>query len=368
VAAVGENGLANAVPVATVLDGYIRGGATGTDWDAVTTALGRLPTNRDVAAAVAQIMPSLHGNAALAGLAHGASSGAALEEQRAATGQSGGSVLEGKRLWVKPVGNWVEQDAVNGVSGYEVGTYGLVGGIERDLAAGSKLGFGIGYLKSTIDGQDAAVSHRNEMESVQLVGYGRHSLNATGLQLDWQGDYTRSNIETQRVMGFIGRTAEGDYHGDAWHLGIGLSKAYAMSGMTVRPLVALDWRQFRSDAYTETGAGALNLQVNAQKARELILKVGAQVQGDLNARTQWLSRAAVGYDLHSQRNAVTARFTGGGLAFTTEGLPHSRVVGEIGVGLRYRASETMDVTARYDVRLRKGLRDQSATVRVGWAF
>ncbi|WP_439518048.1 autotransporter domain-containing protein [Hydrogenophaga sp.] len=366
--AVTEQGLHNGLPAATVLDGYIQGGTTGTDWDAVTTALGQLPTNRDVAVAVGQIMPSLHGNAALAALMHGASSGAALEQQRAATGQSGGAQAGGKTLWVKPVGNWVDQDAVNGASGYEMDTYGLVGGVRSDLNAATRLGFGLGYLKSTVDGQDFAASHRSQIESVQLIGYGRHFLNEAGLQLDWQADYTRSNIESQRAMGFIGRTAEGDYDGDAWHLGVGVSKAYEINGITVKPLVALDWRQFRSDGYTETGAGALNLQVNAQKARELILKVGAHVQGDLTARTQWLTRAAVGYDLNSQRNAVTARFTGGGVAFTTEGLPHARAVAELGVGIRYRATESMDVTARYDVRLRKGLRDQSATVRLGWVF
>ena len=368
VPAVTGNGLSSAVPIATVLDGYVRGGTTGTDWDAVTTALGRLSTNRDVAVAVGQLMPSLHGNAALATMAHGASSGAALEQQRSATGQSGGAETGGKTLWVKPVGNWFDQDAVGGVSGYKMDTYGLVGGIQSDLNAVSKVGFGLGYLKSTVDGQDFAVSHRNRIESVQVIGYGRHALNAAGLQLDWQGDYTSSNIESQRVMNFIGRTAAADYDGEAWHLGVGLSQAYEINKVTVKPLVALDWRHYRSDGYTETGAGALNLQVNAQRAQELILKVGAHVMGDLNARTQWLTRAAVGYDLASQRNGVTAAFTGGGAAFTTEGIRPSRAVAEIGVGVRYRASETMDVTARYDVRLRKGLRDQTATVRLGWAF
>ncbi len=368
VSAVTQSGLNNAVPVATLLDGYVRGGTTGTDWDAVTTALGRLSTNRDVAAAVGQIMPSLHGNAALAAMAHGAGSVAAIEEQRAETGRSGGSEAGGKTLWVKPVGNWLDQNAVDGVSGYKMNTYGLVGGVQSDLNAASKLGFGLGYLKSTVDGEDFAVSHRNRMQSVQVLGYGRHALNDAGLQLDWQGDYTRSNIDSQRVMNFIGRTAVADYDGDAWHLGVGLSKAYEINKMTVKPLVALDWRQFKSEAYSETGAGALDLQVNAQKARELILKVGAHVQGDLNPRTQWLTRAAVGYDLAGQRDAVTARFSGGGVAFTTQALPQSRALAELGVGVRYRASESMEVTARYDVRLRKGLRDQTATVRLGWAF
>ncbi|MGQ2924353.1 MAG: autotransporter domain-containing protein [Hydrogenophaga sp.] len=368
VPAVIQNGLNTGVPIATVLDGYVRGGTTGTDWDAVVTALGQLPTNRDVAAAVGQMMPSLHANAGLALLLHGASTGTAIEQQRELTGQSGGSEAGGRSLWVKPIGGWVQQDAVDGVSGYKMGTTGIVGGVQRDLNAGTRLGFGLGYLKSTVDGQDFAGSHRSGIESAQLIGYGRYALDNTGWQFDWQGDYTLSRIESQRGMGFIGRTARAKYDGDAWHLGVGVSRAYQVSQMSVKPLVALDWRQFRSDGYTEDGAGALNLQVNSQKVRELILKVGAQVQGDINARTQWLTRAAVGYDLNDQRSAVTGRFTGGGVAFTTEGLPKARTVAELGVGVRYRATEGMELTARYDVRLRKGLRDQTATVRLAWAF
>ncbi len=366
--AVISNGLDNGATIAVVLDGFIRGGSTGTDWDTVVTALGRLPTNSSVTSAVGQIMPSLHGNAALATMAHGASTGTVIEQQRAVIGQSGGSDAAGKGLWVRPVGNWVDQDAVNSVSGYKMGTYGLVGGIQSELGAGTALGLGLGYLKSKVDGQDFANRHRSDIESVQLIGYGRYVLNDAGWQLDWQGDYTRSNIEEKRSMGFIGRTAQAKYDGDAWHLGVGVSRSLKVNQLVVKPLVALDWRQFKSDAYSETGAGALNLDVNAQKAQELILKVGAQLQGDLNARTQWLARAAVGYDLKNRDNTVTARFSGGGVAFTTDGLPHARSVAELGVGVRYRPIEGMEVTARYDLRLRKGLRDQTATVRLGWAF
>ncbi len=368
VPAVIANNLLNGVPTARVLDGYVRGGATGTDWDNVVTALGQLPTNRRVAEAVGQIMPLMHGNAALAFMAHGAASGAAIAEQQALAGQSGGSQVGGRSLWVKPLGNWVDQDGRDGASGYELGTHGLVGGVQKDLNAATTVGFGLAYLKSTVDGQDFAQSHRADIESAQLIGYGRYTLDDSGWQIAWQGDYTRSNIESQRVLGFIGRTAQARYDGNAWHLGVGLSRPYAMGALTVRPLLAFDLRQFRSDAYTEDGAGTLNLQVNAQKAREAILKVGAQVQGDAGSRAQWLARAAVGYDIDGSNNAVTARFTGGGVAFITEGLPQARAIAEFGVGMRYRLRENMELVARYDLQLRQGLRDQTASVRLGWAF
>src|SRR5690606_35012349 len=107
---------------------------------------------------------------------------------------------------------------------------------------------------------------------------------------------------------------------------------------------------------------------NAQTAQEAMLKVGMQVQQQISPQTEWLVSAALGYDLHSQRHAVTARFTGGGVAFATEGLPQSKTLAELGIGISHQASDSMELVARYDLRLRKGLRDQTASVRLNRAF
>jgi outer membrane autotransporter protein len=169
-------------------------------------------------------------------------------------------------------------------------------------------------------------------------------------------------------MSFIGRTAQAKYNADVWHLGLGLTRSFVHGDTSFTPGVNLDWRQIEVDAYTESGAGALGLATQAQKAQEAILKFGAQVQHDADHQLQWLAHAALGYDLQSGDHAVTAQFTGGGAAFTTPGLPRARTVAELGVGMRYKPSEAMAVTARYDIALRKGLRDQTASVRLGWVF
>lgn len=75
----------------------------------------------------------------------------------------------------------------------------------------------------------------------------------------------------------------------------------------------------------------LNLQVDEQTAYEAILKVGAQMQQQFTLKAQWLASAALGCDLRNQRNAVIARFTGGGVVLTTEGLPTSRALAELGM-------------------------------------
>ncbi|MEZ5644754.1 MAG: autotransporter domain-containing protein [Burkholderiaceae bacterium] len=359
-------GLLNGVPAARVLDGYIRGGRTGTDWDAVVSALGRLPDNASVARAVGQAMPSMHGNAGQALLGHTGGTGAALGEQLGSVDQSGGGHLPGLGLWVKPLGTWVDQDAVDQVSGYRVRTTGLVGGVQRDIGPGKLLGVGLAYLDGRIDGRDFALGHRSDVESVQLIGYGAYNLGAW--RLKWQADATRSSVKTLRQLGFIGRTAVGSYHGNTWHLGLNVGRPMDMAGATVTPSVGIDWRRLRSNAYTESGAGALDLQMGAQKAEELLLKVGVDSTHPVSEHTRLLGHAAIGYDLASGKSTIQAQFAGGGAVFVTEGLPRQRALVELGFGVKHSPSDALDMSMRYDLLLREGMTDQGVSLRVDWRF
>lgn len=361
-----QAGLVNGVPAAQVLDGYIRGGRTGTDWDAVVTALGQLPDDASVARAVGQAMPSLHGNASRALLAHASSTGAALVEQLAWSGVGSGDGTPGTGLWVKPMSTWVEQDRYRQISGYRVRSQGLVGGYQTSFGPGSTVGFGLAYLDGRMEGRDFAMGQRSDLESVQLLGYGTYDL--SGWRLQWQADATRSSVRSQRWLGFIGRSAQASYRGNTWHIGLSFGRPMDMSGTTVTPSVGLDWRRTRSGAYTETGAGALNLRVAAQTAEELIVKLGVQARHPMGTRTHLLAMAAVGYDLASGRDTTSAQFTGGGVVFATQGLARRRVVAELGLGVTHRASDAMELSMRYDLMVREGMTDQGASLRLDWHF
>lgn len=361
-----QAGLVNGVPAAQVLDSYIRGGRTGTDWDAVVTALGQLPDDASVARAVGQAMPSMHGNASRALLAHASSTGSAIVEQLAWSGMASGDVMPGTGLWVKPMSTWVDQDRYRQISGYRVRSQGLVGGYQTSFGQGSTVGFGLAYLDGRVEGRDFALGQRSDLESVQLLSYGSYDL--SGWRLQWQADATRSSVKSLRWLGFIGRSAQASYRGDTWHIGLNFGRPMDLSGTTVTPLVGLDWRRTHSNAYTETGAGALNLRVAAQTAEELIVKLGVEARHPLGTQTHLLAQAAVGYDLASGRDTTSAQFTGGGAVFATQGLARRRAVAELGVGVVHRASDALEVSVRYDLAVREGMTDQGASLRLDWRF
>ncbi|WP_157538837.1 autotransporter outer membrane beta-barrel domain-containing protein [Hydrogenophaga flava] len=361
-----QAGLINGVPTAQVLDGYIRGGRTGTDWDAVVTALGRLPDDASVARAVGQAMPSMHGNAAQALLAHVSSTGSAVVGQQAGSGSDGAAAKSGTGLWVQPLNHRVDQDRYRQASGYRVRTQGLAGGYQASMVSGSTLGFGLAYLDGRVEGRDFAQAHRSDLESVQLLGYGSYDLSAWRLQ--WQADATRSSVKSARNLGFIGRSAKASYRGHASHLGLSMGRPMTVATTSVTPSVGLDWRRARSNAYTETGAGALDLRVAAQKAEELVAKLGVEARHPLGAQSHLLAQAAVGYDLSGGRDSTSAQFVGGGPVFSTPGSEQRRVLAELGLGLVHKAGDALEMRVHYDLSLRGKMTDQGVSLRLDWRF
>lgn len=372
VPAVRQRGLSNGEGAATVLDGFIRGGRSGSDRDAVVTALGRLPTDKAVAVATGQTMPALHGNAAQVGMHQASIAGEAIARHLANRGsvtpQPEGEDTSDRSLWVKPLSNWLDQHSVDGASGYKINAQGIVAGAQANLDASASLGLALACVASAVQGKGFAASHTTDIESVQLTGYGQHALGAGPWNLVWQAGYARSQYESARALGFIGRIARARYSANAWQLGLGVNRAYVYGATTMRPEAKLDWRRLNARAYTESGAAALDLNVGAQTAQETRLTVGAQVLHEASHQWQWLASAALGYGLQRSGNNVTAQFSGGGAAFTTAGLSGERTSTELGAGIRYMPSKTTELTARYDIALTHSRQNQSASLRFGWLF
>jgi uncharacterized protein with beta-barrel porin domain len=347
-----------------VINRFVMGGQQGNDWDHVVTALGRLPTQKALAQAVGQSMPLLHGDLGMALMGSDAAAGASTAGGPTRFGgrftYQGREYNAGERqLWVQPMR----------VAGHKSTTTGVAAGVTHTLSPGQTLGAGIGYLDTRINGNGYASGQRADVNGVQLRGFGGHAFGHQGYQVNWQADLTRSSIESQRHIGFIGRKAEGQTHADVWHLGAGLSRAVKLSDQTqFEPMVNLDWRQARIDAYTETGAEALNLMVEKQKAQELVASVGARLKHAYSERLSVSGHASVGYDIKGDRGTTTARFVGGGGVFVTQSQETSRARLQLGATLSWDATDALGLSVGYGVQRRSGMTDQALTARLDWAF
>jgi outer membrane autotransporter protein len=119
----------------------------------------------------------------------------------------------------------------------------------------------------------------------------------------------------------------------------------------VLPSLRLDYAQVRADAYSESGAGALNLNVNAQTYRELMVTAGVKGALEIARQLHLTADAGVGYNTLNDGLQITAAYAGGGDSFVTSGLKLSPWLYSLGAGLAGNRNDNLDLSVRYGLQV-----------------
>jgi outer membrane autotransporter protein len=326
---------------------------------------------RQVSNAVSQSLPLLTGNSmtasqsSLTGINRVVQ--ARIETNR---GLSSGDGFYGDRnVWLKPFGSWANQHQRDGVAGYTADTYGLVGGIDRAVSPALRIGGAFAYAKTDIDGKSTVAPQNARLHVYQLVGYGSYSLDDR-TELNFQADVGHNNSQGHRQISFASTVASSDYGSQSAHAGIGLGRSYALGGKTsFYPSVRADYTWIRDDSYTETGAGALNLQVDGRSTRALVIGVDGKLSHQVNAQTVLTANLGMGYDALNRNAAIVSAYAGAPTAsFVTYGIAPSAWTSRGGVGAIYTTRNGFEVTGRYDVEYRESFVNQTVSAKMRWAF
>ncbi|BCM24288.1 autotransporter domain-containing protein [Methyloradius palustris] len=365
-------GFTPGVGAANVLDGFVGGGTTGTDTDNIVTALGQLGTQKQVTDAVQQTLPLMTGSMAESTKSTLASINRVIESrQHANRGSSSGDDFYGdKQVWIKPLGAWTNQDDRKGVTGYSANTYGLVGGIDGEISDTTRVGVALAYAHTNVDSNSSAAPQSADIDNYQAILYGSHSLDER-TTLSLQGNLGTNTTKGDRVINFGGlnRIASSEYDSWSGHIGAGLSRSYAINPQTtLAPGIRIDYTKLHAQGYTETGAGALNLNVGSSNAEELILLAESRVAYQVTDHATLIGNLGLGYDALASRNSITAAYTGGGASFITQGIDPSPFLMRGGAGYVVTNSNAIEVTARLDFEVREHFDNETASVKVKVPF
>lgn len=337
----------------------------------VLDALGRLGTTAEVSNAVSQTLPLLTGNSVA--VSSGALSGINRVVQARIEGNNGlssGEAFAGdKNVWMKPFGSAANQDDSGGVSGYKARMLGLAGGIDGVLSNTTRLGMALAYANATIDSNASAAPQTAKVDVFQLIGYGSTNLDAA-TELSYQADIGNNNNKGQRTLSSFGVVADSSYRSQTLHAGVGLGRIYPMNEATsFSPTVRLDYTQVKDDAYTETGAGALNLIVDGRTNDQLIYALDGKVSHKLSSATTLNVNLGVAYDAKARQSSITAAYAGApGLAFTTQGMDVNPTTYRLGLGVVNKDTKGLEMTGRYDVEARAGYANQTLSAKLRWVF
>ena len=246
--------------------------------------------------------------------------------------------------WGKGFDNVARQGDFDNMSGYHTKAFGAMLAYDAPLNNATRIGLGGGYAHTTIDGNNSTGSAR--INSYQLTGYVSHTPGPWYVQ----GALTAGvdKYDGSRPIAFAGvnRVANADYTGQQYSALVSTGRHfYFNDAITVTPLAALQVSRVHVGSYTENGAGALNLQVNSQDYTFVQSSLGVKAERVIQSGSGTYSPEAHFkwfHDFSSTTMQQTATFTGGGAAFTTEGLKQNRELFNVGAGLTFLSCKCGD--------------------------
>jgi outer membrane autotransporter protein len=347
-------------PAALVMDANVNIGALFT-----------LGTLDDLDDAATQSLPLLVGGSQAA--ANGSVTGIKRvigSRQKANAGMSSGDpFFSNGALWMKPFRTWAEQDDRGGVSGYGALSSGLVFGSEASVSNASTLGLSFAYASTSVTGNSTVAPNTAHVRAYQLTGYGSYAPNAATL-LNYQLGVGELKTLGQRDIQLAGVTAESSYKSSVITASVDASRTFHKNEKTsFTPSISVAYTWMRDDAYTETGAGALNLNVDQRSYAEMIIGFDGRVDHKLNTNSRLTGNLGFGYDAMQTQDSITASFAGApGAAFTTIGLDPSPLIARGGIGMISSMANGLELNVNYDIELRNDFLNKTASVNVRWAF
>ncbi|WP_245310084.1 autotransporter outer membrane beta-barrel domain-containing protein [Bradyrhizobium jicamae] len=263
--------------------------------------------------------------------------------------RTGGTATE-RNVWLKPLGGGASQGSNDGAPGYRANGGGLIAGVDMPVSSRAVLGGLFSYGHQNIAGSDPTVPNRLGLDNYQLGLYGAYALRP-GTEIDFLLDGGINQNRVNRSLSFVGSTAAADYLSYTGHAGVAVKQLIPVhERLSLLPSLRLDYAQVLSRAYSESGAGGLNLNVASQLYRELMLSAGVKGTYRIADRLWLTADGAAGYNLLNNRLQISAAFAAGGDSFVTTAFSQSPWLYSAGIGLASQRTDNLDLSLRYGVQ------------------
>jgi outer membrane autotransporter protein len=289
------------------------------------------------------------------------------------TGASAGNMGQGVTAWIQGFGQLADQDARDGVDGYEADTYGIAVGVDSENFSDSALiGLALSYANTEVD-SDNITSTNSDIDSYQITLYGDYDFDDATYVAGNLGYASNTIDQVRNDVGTIsGLNASSDYDSQQYIAYLEAGRDYAVGSGVLTPNVNAQYQHIEIDGYTETGAGGANLVVGDQDLDVLELGIGAQMKWDVATpggnKLVPAIHAGYSYDLIGDDIQTTSTFTGGGASFSTNGADPARSSLNAGASLSLFTQGNMEVTGSYDYEYKEDYSANAAYIRAGVKF
>lgn len=354
----------NTTALAAVIEG--QSGSTGA-LAAVTDALNGMSDAAAIDAAVGQILPTLAGDSAMAQIQVAGLVAQALETRKA-IGLSAGSDFEPTRVWAGALAADGRQRASAGVSGFDSQTVGVAVGVEADNQAGGVDGVLMAHSTTSLDSRRLTGSTDHS-----TVHFGAYRSRAHGdIQSLMSASISHTDTRGARTIAIGSTNARAHSAYDSWgvHLRGELSKALRQTDRDeVRVGATLSADVVKEDAYTETGAGTLNLKVSSRTTDAYA--VGGFVERSASLAGGWAltGRAGLAYNLSGDADTLSVAFQSQpNDTFAVTGSDVARLSGNLAVSAAYAVGERKRLSVGAQTQARDGYWSRGISAKFEWLF
>jgi len=286
-----------------------------------------------------------------------------------------------RRGWAALIGSAADMDSAGGVTGYDADTSGIAAGMQIgiDTSGGTAVdaGLGFGYTATNVTNTPSSA----DIDTWSLGAYGR--FHKGPLKLAGALSYGFQDYDINRVIPLFGAapmTARGTANGGVFALSaaayydiaprLGLMQAH---GLSLSPLIRLDFVNVHRDGYTETGAGILNQTVGSDNWDRTWFGVGVKLVKTIRTQSGAAIRPELELrydhafgDARSVTNSVIP--AAAGASFTTPGVAEGRDAFSLGAGVSFEISKNVTGRLRYDGAFSGSGSVHRAGAKIGFRF
>lgn len=252
------------------------------------------------------------------------------------------------RGFLRPFGVFYKQNGTKELTGFSAQAVGTQFGFDRNRGQNLILGIGGGYSHSFIDFDNNRGD--GDVDSFRLGPYATYYND--DYYIDGSVTFGYHNIKNERDIAFgaINRTAKSDY--DAYDLSVYVGGGYDIESdnWTLSPNTSLQYINYHSEEFKESGAGAAGLKVSARTSESLRSKLGLNVSrifdvGERKIATELFCGWA--HEFMDEEN-VGANFVDGTAKFTNDIDSDRDDSVYYGVGLSTLIKENVSAYIRYE--------------------
>ncbi len=254
-------------------------------------------------------------------------------------------------VWLKGLGSYGRQQQRGEYDGYASTVYGTAVGFDGCVNEDLLLGIAGGYTATDVDQKDFRYGDTMHIKSYQMMGYLNFDV-TSAFYVDGAISYGLNNYDGSRTAA-LDRTAASNFDGTQFGADLGIGYGFKLgSKTTFTPQASVDYKQLQQDAYTETGAGAISLNVDGQSINRTRLGLGARLA------TEWANpgitfRPEVAFhwyhNIGTQSEESVASFVGGGSSFVTPGVALDSNAWNLSAAVTAATKGAFSLQLRYDL-------------------